>query len=153
MTWIFSFIAVICTAGAIGIIDQAMKRKVRSATEWFESEGMPMELQRSRLVMSEESISTMQPIALHGIPDQVFLNLRGCLVLVDTKVRRNGKVKPEDLIQLGVYRVILTHSRKEPVANYGYIRIVRNVGSQRRVSYKKVSIPTASTIIGLARAS
>lgn len=153
MNWFLAMFLVLALSLVISIVDAVLRGRVSNSLRWVESEGMPLELQLARLIMSETPVSTLFPRPLHGTPDQVFMTRKGKLVLVDTKVRRNGRVKHSDIIQLGVYRIILSQTRREPIARHGYIRVVQQIGTQRRVSYRRVNIPSAQSVLKLANAA
>ncbi len=96
---------------------------------WFEKEGMPEELQQSRLIASEQDFSARFPRPMHGKPDQVFL-LRGrVLTVLETKNHESGRIFDSDIVQLSVYACILRNSwwrrfRLYKMADHGYIRLV-----------------------------
>tara|TARA_R110001583_G_scaffold141929_2_gene294217 strand:- start:1264 stop:1905 length:642 start_codon:yes stop_codon:yes gene_type:complete len=110
---------------------------------WQSSEGMPDEIKRAKLFMSEENISCLLPTALHGTPDQVYRTSGGDLIPVDTKTG-GGRLYLSHTVQLSVYRTILI-GMGHSVTSYGYVRLVVD----RRVTYKKVELWTPERIVQL----
>lgn len=133
----------------VTLIDAVSRRAFGRRVYWTARERMPRELQLGQLVMSESPIRTQAPVALHGTPDQVFLNHKGMLVPVDTKLRRNARTTSADRLQLSVYATILAHTRPEPVAGYGYVRIVTTENHPR---YRKVWLLPEGKVIARHRA-
>jgi len=133
----------------VTLIDAISRRVFGKRVHWTARERMPRDLQLSQLVMSESPIRTQTPVALHGTPDQVFLNHKGMLVPVDTKLRRDARTTSADRLQLSVYGTILAHTRPEPVAGYGYVRII-TAGNRPR--YRKVWLLPESKVIAKQRA-
>ncbi|PXX95941.1 PD-(D/E)XK nuclease family protein [Halomonas sp. LBP4] len=133
----------------VTLIDAISRRVFGKRVHWTAQERMPRELQLGKLVMSESPISTQYPVALHGTPDQVFLNHKGVLVPVDTKLRRDARTTGADRLQLSVYATILAHTRSEPVASYGYVRVVT---SGRRPRYRKVWLLPDGKVVAKQRA-
>ena len=91
-------------------------------------DGMPGELRRGRLVLSEQEIETDHPVPLMARPDQVYENDAGYLVPVDLKFRASWSVLPADRLQLSVTATILRSTTRFdacPVSGHGYIRIQR----------------------------
>ena len=74
--------------------------------------------------------------------DQLYMNKYGELVITDTKTRSRDMVKETDIEQLKRYKGILTASGQygKSVANYGYIRVVRNSTTSREIRYLRVEI-------------
>lgn len=132
----------------VTLIDEISRRVFGKRVHWTARERMPRELQLSQLVMSESPIRTQTPVSLHGTPDQVFLNHKGMLVPVDTKLRRDARTTSADRLQLSVYATILAHTRPEPVAGYGYVRII-TAGNRPR--YRKVWLLPEGKVIAKHR--
>jgi hypothetical protein len=134
----------------VGAIDKCFVRTRDDAADWMDRDGMPLELRLATLVMSESAIRTQLPIPLHGIPDQVFRTWTGKLVPVDTKLRQFAKVHTSDIIQLSVYRVILRHSQQQPVAHYGYVRVVtKRSDGTTRARYVRRRLMSERAVIAL----
>jgi hypothetical protein len=113
---------------------------------------MPAELATARLVLSEKRLTTNRPVPLVARMDQVFL-VQGRLVPVETKTRFLRQVYEADRIQLGVQAVVLRHAKHRstaghPVANYGYVRLVRPDGT---VSYQHTPLPDETEVVSLAK--
>lgn len=105
-------------------LQEAAKRQL-----WLDFEQMPKELEAGSLVIAEELISTLTPVPLRGRPDAVYLNNKGWLVPVETKVRSRAVVRLRDIVQLSVYRVMLERGGwgdryDATIAPYGYVRLV-----------------------------
>lgn len=136
----------------IAWLDRRVFHSFDPGAAWLAIEALPRELRTAVLHLSETPISTKVPIALNGIPDQVYRTWRGKLVVVDTKCRLTGKVVGKDILQLSVYRVILRHCQPLPVANHGYIRLVyTGKNGQRVVSYQRVRLCSESRVVLLCR--
>lgn len=129
------FLLFLVLALSVTAIDWVSRRVFGQRVVWAAREGLPRDLQLGQLLMSETPISTRHPVALHGTPDQVFISRKGELVPVDTKLRRDASTTTSDRMQLSIYATILSHTRHEPVADYGYIRAVT---AGRRTRYRKV---------------
>ena len=101
-------------------------------------DGMPGELRRGSLFLSEQNIETDHPIALTARPDQVFTNDAGFLVPVELKHRRQWIISPADRLQLSVVATILRNRpEKTPaVAGHGYVRFK----SGQRSKWMRVSL-------------
>jgi hypothetical protein len=117
----------------------------------LERSRMPAELATARLVLSEKRLSTNRPFPLVARMDQVFL-VHGRLVPVETKTRFLRQVYDADRIQLGVQAVVLRHAKHRltagyPVADYGYVRLVRPDGS---VAYQHTHLPDEGQVLALA---
>lgn len=112
--------------GLVEAIQRAAMRQV-----WLNHERMPAEIERGRLVLAEETISTLLPVPLRGRPDAVYLTPDSQLVPVETKVRDRARVKLGDIVQLSAYRVMLEGAGfgkqyVATVAQHGYVRLVLN---------------------------
>lgn len=88
---------------------------------------MPAEIRKGKLLLSERPVWAGYPMPLYGIPDQVYLVPGDALVVVDTKVRTRPVPSMRDVVQLSVYRTILTYTqhpllRGTPSRSYGYVR-------------------------------
>lgn len=123
----------------------ATRRSVPTAVE-TELEAIPEHLKGAEVVMNEGWLRTNVPVPLHGKGDQVLKTTDGLLVPIDTKTRKHIRVKDSDIIQLGVYATILRNTRKEPVADIGYIRVVTPDGA---VKYLPIILPTDDQIVQL----
>lgn len=77
---------------------------------------------------------------MHGRVDQVYQTKNGVLIPLDTKLRQVNHIYESDIIQLSVYRVILSHKYKAPVAKYGYVRTVVETADGDRVRYIKTNL-------------
>lgn len=117
---------------------------------WSQRENLPEELKTAKLFMSEQDISCRSP-ALHGTPDQVFETADGRLIPVDTKTRQHNRVYKSDVIQLSVYRTILSKKYStRNIAEYGYVRlVVDNPAYGRKIRYAKVMLMSESEIVRL----
>lgn len=111
--WIF---VLIIAPFVIAKVDQWRKRGIGDTWAWWKSENMPYELRSATLFLSEQDISTTQPVPMHGRVDQVYKAKNGVLIPLDTKLRQVNHIYESDIIQLSVYRVILSHKYKAPVA-------------------------------------
>ncbi|GHB14279.1 hypothetical protein [Modicisalibacter luteus] len=138
------FLVFLAMAVMTTVIDLVSRRVFGKSVHWAVREGLPRDVMLGQLVMSETPIRTRQPVALHGTPDQVFLNRKGCLVPIDTKLRGKARATHADRMQLSVYATILRHTRAEPVADYGY---VRTVTPGHRVRYIKVWLLSERRVI------
>lgn len=125
-------------------------RRVRYRS-WQRREHMPAELVAARLWGSEKAIRTRSPVPLFGRIDQAYRLRNGQIVIVDTKTRSHDRVYRSDIIQLSVYRLIITH-RPWPlphrdVAPYGYVRVVQN----GHVQYRRVDLLAFDEVVSLYR--
>lgn len=118
--------------------------------QWSELEQMPRELQTSTLVMNEQSVSVSKPVPLHGKIDQLFKTQNGYFILVDTKSREVDAVYSSDIIQLSVYRAILSQKYGSAVSMYAYVRIVRG-RFKPKITYRRVRLLGGEAIIHLWR--
>lgn len=123
---------------------------------WAKREGLPLELRRGRLVLSECKLESMYPVPLCGRVDQAFRldGGRGALVLMDTKARRLPLVTEDIRVQLSVYRVLLMHNPPPelvgvPVADWG---VVRFKGRRAAAEYRRVRLMPEVEIIDRHRA-
>lgn len=73
----------------------------------------------------------------------------GVLIPTDTKLRQANHIFESDIIQLSVYRVILSHKYKAPVAKYGYVRTVVETADGDRVRYIKTNLLSEREVIKL----
>ncbi|HGN8816189.1 hypothetical protein [Salmonella enterica] len=110
---------------------------------------MPYELRSATLFLSEQDISTTQPVPMHGRVDQVYQTKNGVLIPLDTKLRQVNHIYESDIIQLSVYRVILSHKYKAPVAKYGYVRTVVETADGDRVRYIKTNLLSEKEVVKL----
>ncbi len=126
------------------------ERKDEDFKFWIQRENLPGELITAKLFMSEQDISCRSP-ALHGTPDQVFETADDRLIPVDTKTRQHNKVYESDIIQLSVYRTILSKKfSSRNIAEYGYVRlVVDNPRYGRKIRYAKVRLMPESEIVRL----
>lgn len=109
--------------------------------QWFREEGMPWRLRRCKVVLNEQQIHTDGPLPMHGAPDQVLERTNGDLVILDSKTRDRAEVYISDIIQMSVYRYILTHGYDHKVSPHGYVRLVQiRPGRKPKVKYKKVRL-------------
>lgn len=118
---------------------------------WRLEERMPAEIADGRLLLSESPVWSEYPIALYGIPDQVYVTPDGALVSVDTKTRAKRFVTVRDVVQLSVYRTIFIYTghpqlKGRSTRPYGYLRIV----SDGRTDYVRVRLYVAEIIMKLA---
>lgn len=92
-------------------------------------EGMPLE--EFAIPFGREHFHCDHPVALSGIPDEVYRKADGDLVAVDTKPIKSlmNYAYLSEQIQLSVYRYIIAHGLDQPAANYGYIRRVDDAGN------------------------
>jgi len=137
----------------IAKVDQWRKRGISDAVAWWDSEGMPDELRNATLFLSEENISTTNPMPMHGRVDQVYKtknSFLGCLLIpVETKFRKKNQTYDSDIIQLSVYRVILSHQYKAPVAKYGYVRTVTKENGKDNVCYHRENLLSEEEVVKL----
>ncbi|EPS8934101.1 hypothetical protein ACVJEA_002742 [Vibrio cholerae] len=133
----------------IAKVDQWRKRGIGDTWAWWKSENMPYELRSATLFLSEQDISTTQPVPMHGRVDQVYQTKNGVLIPLDTKLRQVNHIYESDIIQLSVYRVILSHKYKAPVAKYGYVRTVVETADGDRVRYIKTSLLSEKEVVKL----
>lgn len=98
-------------------------------------ERMPEELQTARLILSEHYISTEMPRKMNGAVDQLYRLQTKLNVLVDSKTRDKPRIFKKDIVQLSVYRLILTNQGYQ-MADYAYIRVV----SEEGVNYLKTAL-------------
>lgn len=115
------------------MLDPGAWLRAASRTILLFLDGMPGELRRGRLVLSEQEIEADHPVPLMARPDQVYETDAGYLVPVDLKFRAGGSVLSADRLQLSVAATILRSASRfnaSPVAGHGYIRIQR--GPHRR---------------------
>lgn len=61
--WIF---VLIIAPFVIAKVDQWRKRGIGDTWAWWKSENMPYELRSATLFLSEQDISTTQPVPMHG---------------------------------------------------------------------------------------
>lgn len=81
---------------------------------------------------TERPMEMTDPIAVCGTPDVVWIEKRtGTLIVGDYKSRASQQVYDSDVIQLSVYRLLLRHSQRKPVADYGFIHF--HNGRRKRV--------------------
>lgn len=71
------------------------------------------------------------------------------LIPLDTKLRQVNHIYESDIIQLSVYRVILSHKYKAPVAKYGYVRTVVETADGDRVRYIKTNLLSEKEVVKL----
>jgi RecB family exonuclease len=62
-----------------------------------------------------------KPIPICGIPDVIWIDTDGVLIVGDYKSRTSCQVQESDIIQLSVYRVLLERTQRRPVSNKGYV--------------------------------
>ncbi|WP_407229578.1 hypothetical protein [Escherichia coli] len=144
--WIF---VLIIAPFVIAKVDQWRKRGIGDTWAWWKSENMPYELRSATLFLSEQDISTTQPVPMHGRVDQVYKAKNGVLIPLDTKLRQVNHIYESDIIQLSVYRVILSHKYKAPVAKYGYVRTVVETADGDRVRYIKTNLLSEKEVVKL----
>ena len=89
-------------------------------------EKLPIEIQNSTLVLNEDEISCKTPYQLYGRVDQVFQNEHNHLVILDSKTRKNHRIYTSDVMQLSLYRYMLSNGdfKQHTFSPYGYIRTV-----------------------------
>lgn len=120
---------------------------------WEVEEGIPAEIRRGRLLLSERPVWSEYPIPLYGIPDQVYEVAGSSLLVVDTKVRPRPAVSIRDAVQLSVYRAILTYTRHplfkgRTTQPYGYLRFCWN----GCVRYMRLQLYSVDAVMRLALA-
>lgn len=154
MTLLAITVAMLLAAVVVLVLVGLSKPDSQATTNPYANElaQMPAEIASAPLVMSERRLSTNRPIPLIARVDQVFL-IEGRLVPVETKTRFLREVFDYDRIELGVQAVVLRHAnvpglRDYPVADYGYVRLVRPDGS---VAYRRTSFPDEQQVIALAQ--
>ncbi|MDO8827978.1 hypothetical protein [Methylophaga sp.] len=101
-------------------IDARRREKRR---KFILKERMPAELSEGQLIRSEHYIRTEVPRKMHGTLDQLYRVLSGLHVLVDSKTRDKHQVFMKDIVQVSVYRVILSRIGLK-MADYAYFRVV-----------------------------
>lgn len=154
MTLAAIVVAILFAAAVVLVLVGLSRPDNQTAADPYANElsQMPREIASARLMLSERRLSTNRPIPLIARVDQVFL-VQGRLVPVETKTRFLREVFDYDRIELGVQAVVLRHAKEPglrdyPVADYGYVRLVRPDGS---VAYRRTSFPDESQIIALAQ--
>ena len=105
-------------------------------------EKMPRELSEARLIHSEHYIRTLLPRKMHGTLDQLYRLASGLHVLVDSKTRDKHQVYKKDIVQISIYKVILSRNGMN-VADYAYFRVVTPAG----VEYIKQNLLTEEEVI------
>lgn len=93
--WIF---VLIIAPFVIAKVDQWRKRGIGDTWAWWKSENMPYELRSATLFLSEQDISTTQPVPMHGRVDQVYKAKNGVLIPLDTKLRQVNHIYESDII-------------------------------------------------------
>ncbi|CAM5563231.1 hypothetical protein [Eoetvoesiella caeni] len=131
----------------IARVDRWRQTQTDGAAGWFQAENMPKELRRSQIVMNEQTISMLQPVALQGKVDQVYLSPAGVLILVDSKTRDRHRVYYSDIMQISMYAMILAHTTGRRVSNRGYIRTVLRNEVSRVVRFHPVRLLPDNVII------
>lgn len=144
-------LALIVAPFLIAKVDQWRKRGIGDTLTWWKTENMPRELRNATLFLSEKDISTSVPVPIHGRVDQVYRTNKGLLVPLDTKLRPVSHIYESDIIQLSVYRLILLHQYKLPVANYGYVRTVVETNAGDKIRYIKTDLLSEKAVITLWR--
>lgn len=123
------------------LVIRILSRDELSREQWFWEEGMPWRLRHCKVVLNEQQIYTDGPLPMHGTPDQVLERANGDLVILDSKTRDRAEVFISDIIQMSVYRYILTHGYGRKVSPHGYVRLVQvKPGHKPKVKYKKVRL-------------
>lgn len=119
------YIAIVCLLilSLYGI--DARRREQRR--KFILKERMPTELADGQLIRSEHYIRTEVPRKMHGTLDQLYRVLSGLHVLVDSKTRDKHQVFLKDIVQVSVYRVILSRIGLK-MADYAYFRVVTPEG-------------------------
>lgn len=104
-------------------------RRREQRRKFILKERMPTELSDGQLIRSEYYIRTEVPRKMHGTLDQLYRVMSGLHVLVDSKTRDKHQVFLKDIVQVSVYRVILTRIGMK-MADYAYFRVVTPDGVQ-----------------------
>lgn len=120
-------------------IDARRREKRR---KFILKERMPRELSDAQLIRSEYYIRTEVPRKMHGTLDQLYKMVSGLYVLVDSKTRDKHQVYNKDIVQVSVYRIILSHIGLK-MADYAYFRVVTPAG----VEYIKRNLLTETQVI------
>ena len=126
------------------------RRRRGARAAWLRRERMPDDLQKARLIASEQKFRGRYPVALSGAPDQVYRIADGRVVLVETKRRARPQVYEADVAQLSIYRVLLAAQsafRGRDIAGYGYLRLATPGG----VVYRRVELWDAARVVALHR--
>lgn len=134
---------------AVALINYWSDIRLSGLFSWWRKENMPAELRNASIFLNEADIACSWPVPLHGRVDQVFKNRLGKLVPLDTKSRSKDEIYKEDVIQLSVYRLILSQQFSEQVCDYGYVRLVVCANGQRRIRYVKVRLLSQKEVITL----
>lgn len=118
---------------------------------WHRLENMPADLVGGKLLLSEAEICTALPVPVHGRVDQVYVDIGGGLVAVDSKRRGQARVETADIVQLSAYGFILRHGAdfsafRGQVRPYGYLRVER---PGYLVDYLKVRLMTDDAVIAV----
>ncbi len=95
---------------------------------WEYLENLPAELVGAKLILSEQLLGCVEPVALSGKPDQGYLTTAGVVVLVDSKHRYVARVEPDDVLQLSTYRTLLRNApgweaMRDRIAGHAYVRV------------------------------
>lgn len=104
-------------------VHKAIKRELFSARD-----NLPEALRSATLLMSEKTLTIRSPVYKKGTPDQVW-DVCGTLYISDTKTRT--KIKPTDIEQMSIYRILLEKNGYENVANTAYVRLAARGKSTR----------------------
>lgn len=120
-------------------IDARRREKRR---KFILKERMPAELSEGQLIRSEHYIRTEVPRKMHGTLDQLYRVLSGLHVLVDSKTRDKHQVFMKDIVQVSVYRVILSRIGLK-MADYAYFRVVTPDG----IEYHKRTLLDEAQVI------
>lgn len=129
----------VAAALLVYLVIRFLTRSERS--RWYRIERMPWRLRRCKVFLNEQEIHTEGPLPMHGKSDQVLEQPNGKLIVIDTKTRARPEVFIHDIIQLSVYRYILTHGYGRKVSPHGYVRVVQtSPGRAPTVTYLKVRL-------------
>lgn len=141
------------------ILNRQKKQIPKTKKEHYQRELPPDLLHRGKPkgVYSEQDLRYVsRKVMLNGRVDQVYLNTKNCLVVVDNKTRANSTIYHSDRVQVSVYAYILSKTVKAKVAKYAYIRTSQTGKKEGRtveknVCYHRVEILNSKEIERLYR--
>lgn len=124
---LFLAVLIIGVAG-IAIAERRIREKSKSSglshalarKTFLIGDNVPECLHGAILLMSEKTLTIKDPIYKKGTPDQVW-KFGEELILSDTKTRKN--IKPSDIEQMSIYRLLVEGNGYGKVANVAYVRL------------------------------
>lgn len=151
MKTIYWAIVLILIPALVAAVDAWRRKTVGPIQRWWKNERMPLRLRRATLFLSERNISITHPVLLNGRIDQVFMDSKGVLWIVDTKYRTWPRYFESDIIQLSTYRLILMNQFSRPVSRRAYIRVVVETQGNRSIFYLRVKLYPERVVLRLLR--